>query len=154
MILRQAAPFPPIPKTMKILIVRCISYDSEATRPPRLTSRDMKMMTGLCISYDSLTLGLDQILLETVCVQNRCCAMGCAVGCAGVVRVFLVTFHWLEFGELIWIHANTNTSKYIAKPTNMNKYHRTFEETSKSDLRPPPIAQPKGCARVVQGIFR
>ena len=119
-----------LPKTIKMLTVLCISYDSEATRPPRLTSRDMKMMTGLCISYDSLTLGLDQILLETVCVQNRCCAMGCAVGCAGVVRVFLVTWGVVGKYKCRQIHiCSTHVVKYIQIQANTSKPNK-YEQIS------------------------
>ena len=45
-------PLPPSSKTMKMMTILCISYDSEATRPlPHFQT--MKMMTALCISYDS-----------------------------------------------------------------------------------------------------
>jgi hypothetical protein len=36
-------------------------------------------------------LGLDQFILENICACKGCCARGCAVGCAGVVRTFSVT---------------------------------------------------------------
>ena len=38
-------------QTMKMLIVRCIFYDSEANRPLSPSSKDMKMITAPRISY-------------------------------------------------------------------------------------------------------
>ena len=54
MILEPTAPLPGTSKTMKMITVLCISYDSEASRSPsRPLPKIMKMVTVLCICYDS-----------------------------------------------------------------------------------------------------
>ena len=127
MVLKPAAPLQPTSKTMKMRTVPCISYDYTANSPTPGHFQNhenenspmhflwfwgqpppscplpkpwkwCQFYTFLCWFTKFRFFGLDQIILETVRVQNLCCARCCAVGCAGVVRAFLVTWGiWMRF---------------------------------------------------------
>ena len=72
MILRPAAPLPPTSKTMKIMTVPCIFYDSEASRPLPPTSKTMKMMAAQR-KDDTEPSEFEVTELEMNRVRNECC---------------------------------------------------------------------------------